>query len=359
MERKNTQLDFSGQAIYVGIDLHSKQWKITTATRELMHKSFSQPANSLTLYKYLKRTYPRGTYYTVYEAGCFGFWAHRELERYGIHSVVVNPADVPVTDKEKKPKEDKRDSRKLAKALRGGELEAIHIPMRETEEDRNLMRVRTMFSKDLTRYKNRIKSMFLYYGIAIPERFSESSTHWSRNFMDWVYSVKLHEESGNTALTKIIEHCEYIRKELLAINREIRKLSRTQRYKEDYTNLISIPGIGTITSMVLLTELEDVSRFKNLDRLASYVGLVPRTNSSGEQDKTGSITTRRNNHIRSLLIESAWIAARTDPALSLKFNELCKRMKRNKAIVIIAKKLLNRVRFVLLNKQPYVQGIVK
>jgi hypothetical protein len=55
-----------------------------------------------------------------------------------------------------------------------------------------------------------------------------------------------------------------------------------------------------------------------------------------------------------VLIESAWIAVRKDPALMLAFNKLSLRKKKTKAIVHIARKLLNRIRFVLNNQQPYV-----
>jgi len=60
-----------------------------------------------------------------------------------------------------------------------------------------------------------------------------------------------------------------------------------------------------------------------------------------------------------MLIESAWIAIRHDPALMMKYGELIKRMDPNKAIVNIAKRLLSRIRYVLLNKKAYVKGVVK
>jgi transposase len=106
--------------------------------------------------------------------------------------------------------------------------------------------------------------------------------------------------------------------------------------------------------MVLLTELAEVSRFSSLDKLASYAGLVPDIRSSGETEYATGITFRRNAALRALLIESSWIAVRKDPALTMVFNKLSARMKKTKAIVHIARKLLNRIRFVLKNRQKYV-----
>ena len=114
-----------------------------------------------------------------------------------------------------------------------------------------------------------------------------------------------------------------------------------------------------IMSMTLITELENIERFGTIDKLCSYVGLVPRTNSSGENEKTGRITPRSNRQLRSMIIESAWIAIRHDPALMMKYGELVKMMDAPKAIVNIAKKLLSRIKHVLVNKTPYVKGVVK
>ena len=60
-----------------------------------------------------------------------------------------------------------------------------------------------------------------------------------------------------------------------------------------------------------------------------------------------------------MLIESAWIAIRHDPALMMNYGELVKRMEPNKAIVNIAKRLLSRIKYVLVNKEPYDKGVVK
>ena len=90
-----------------------------------------------------------------------------------------------------------------------------------------------------------------------------------------------------------------------------------------------------------MSELETIKRFKSLDKLSSYVGLIPSTNSSGEKDKTGNITRRSNKILRASLIEAAWVAIRQDTALLLEYAELKEKMSPNEAIIRIAKKVLN------------------
>src|SRR5664279_1338076 len=98
--------------------------------------------------------------------------------------------------------------------------------------------------------------------------------------------------------------------------------------------------------------------YRNIDHLASYVGLVPSTHSSDTTVLVGGVTRRHCTHLRSTLIECAWVAIRNDEALLCAYNKLTKHMKKTAAIIRIAKKLLNRIRFVWKSKTEYVKGIV-
>jgi transposase len=123
-------------------------------------------------------------------------------------------------------------------------------------------------------------------------------------------------------------------------------------------HLVGIPGISTLTAMILLTELVELARFHSLDHLASYVGLVPGEDSSGDERTITGITERKNPYLRWILIECAWVAVQKEPALIQAFAQLTHRMTKNRAIIRIARKLLNRIRFVLKNDQPYVSSSV-
>ena len=81
--------------------------------------------------------------------------------------------------------------------------------------------------------------------------------------------------------------------------------------------------------------------------------------STGEVENKLGLTVRKHRQLRSDLVESAWTAKRTDPAMALYFQQQIKRKDSKTVIVKIARKLLNRIRFVLINQQPYQMGIVK
>ncbi len=353
METQSNKIDFSNQNIYVGFDVHKRSWKVTILTEKVAVKTFSQDPKPEILYQYLKWNFPGGIYHSAYEAGFCGYWIHNKLLSLGIKSIVVNPADIPTTNKERVQKEDKRDSRKIARSLRNGDLKAIYVPGLKTLEDRSLLRARATMVRDLTRFKNRIKSFLYFHGIDFPESFSNPKSHWSKRFISWLESIELKEDSAKISLNSFIHQSKNLRATILDLTKQVQRLSQTESYQNDIKLLRSIPGIGVLTAMIILTELETIMRFSNIDKLCSYIGLVPSTSSSGEEEKTGDITPRGHSVLRTAIIEASWTAIRHDPVLLKCHLDYCKRMEANKSIVRIAKKLLSRIKFVLKNKQPY------
>ena len=173
MPTQMNNLNFKGQNIYAGFDVHLKSWKVTILSQEMMLKSFTMPPKPEVLSDYLQKNYPGASYHFAYEAGFSGLWAHYQLLELGINNIVVNPADIPGTQKDKLQKEDKRDSRKIAFALRSGSLNPIFTPSESTLNDRSLIRSRKMIVNDLTRFKNRIEGRGRSEGV-----FRLSSSLW-------------------------------------------------------------------------------------------------------------------------------------------------------------------------------------
>ena len=72
-----------------------------------------------------------------------------------------------------------------------------------------------MLVKDLARDKNRIKSFLYFHGIEIPGTFSNSQTHWSKRFMNWLESINLSEESSKLSLSILLSESYNLRLALL------------------------------------------------------------------------------------------------------------------------------------------------
>jgi transposase len=354
MENKVKDLNYSGHKIFVGIDVHLTNWKVSVMLKETPFKTLSIDPNAKALKHFLEKHFPEGEYYSAYEAGFSGFSTHRDLEQNGINNIVVNPADIPTTDKERKQKEDKRDSRKIANTLMKGDLKPIYIPGLEMEALRSLVRYRKTLVREISRNKVRVKAFLYRNGIEIPIELLGASKHWSSNFTKWLQTVRLETDFGHLVLTRSIDTVDHLRKMLLITTKDIKSvIKRSKVHSEVIKNLTSIPGIGYIAAVTLLTEIENIDRFKNLNHLCSFIGLVPSTNSSGDNDRNRGITHRSNKPLREVLVECAWIAIRNDSSLTLVYSSLRKRMEANEAIIRIAKKLLNRIKFVLRNNTTY------
>ena len=327
--RQSNEISFKGQNIYVGLDVHLKSWSVTVLSENSMLKRFVQPPDPDALHKFLTRNYPEAEYHSVYEAGFCGFWIHERLTSLGIDNMVVNPADVPTTVEEKIRKTDAVDSAKLARSLRAKELKGIYTPDGTSLEVRSLIRLRNTITKD-----------------------------WPKRFILWLRGLNMRTQSGRQLLDIMLDLLENLRKEKLQMTRALRALSRTEQYEKPLELIMSVPGIGQQVGMALLAEIVDIKRFHGAESLAKYVGLIPMCHDSGDHEGIGDITIRKHSLLRPLIVEASWIAIRQDPAMTLAFETYCKRMKPSEAIVKIARKLINRIYFVMKWQTPYVNSVV-
>ena len=356
-QTKGSQImDFRGKIIYVGIDVHLKDWQVAKVHDGLCLGNHRMGANSNRLIEHLQSHYPGATFKCVYESCAWGFTLLRQLKAAGMECIVVNAADVSSSDKEKRRKTDKVDALKLARHYASGDLKAIHVPAEDIQKDRNLVRFRKRLVGDLNRSRNRIKSLLKYQGIDIPDQFCKA--HWSRNFLNWVEQIGHQQvEIGNTLLL-MLEEVKLLRQLLLKAEKQLGAMMATGKYKAQFELLLSVPGIGRTIASLYVLEIGDIKRFKTFDQLCDFIGLCPDSADSGETERCRGITTRRHKQLRSNLIEAAWQAIRIDPALLERYQELTKRMKGSRAIISIARKLLRRIRSVWLSGVCYQKGII-
>ena len=353
MQRK--EISFKGQTIYVGIDVHRTTWMVTVMTAVGNYeKKFSMPASPQKLFETLKKNYPDATYEAAYEAGFTGFSTYYSLKDLGIKCSIVNAADVPTTDDERRNKTDAVDSAKLARCLRNGDLRGIYVMPKESLDARGVVRVRKIFMNQLNGYKVRVKHLLYNNGVEYPERFARSSTHWSRAFTKWLCEdVKLLSED-RLALNLLLEQVEHLRLSVLNATRKLRELSQLPFYSKNFNHLMTIPGIGVITAMTILTEIADTGRFSSERAYTKYVGFIPDCHDSGDHKVKGEMTGRGNNHLRKAYVEAAWVAIRKDICLNNAYSKYCQRMEKNEAIVRIARCLAHISLALVKNDKDYI-----
>ncbi len=351
METNDTRSDFEGQDFWIGLDVHHRDWKVTIRTMGMELKRMAIPPEPTVLAAYLRRHYPGGRYHAAYEAGFSGFWAQRQLTQLGVDARVTHAADIPTSDKERRQKNDVRDGRKVARGLENGELHAIYVPDPNIEQLRSLCRLRERCSSHLTRLKNRIKGHLKYYGIRVEE--DSAYRHWSGAFLGKLEALAASPGPGAECLRFNLEAIREESRRLAAILHRLRIHCRDGEAARIIQLLRTIPGIGPKAAFTLYTELQDINRFPNLDRLNAFIGLIPSTDSTGPDETTTGITPRRHRLLRTVLIETSWMAIRHDPTLLAHFSHLARRMKKQAAIVRIAKNLVARVAYVWRKGVPY------
>lgn len=356
MYKHDIKPKFNNQQFFIGIDVHKKNWTVVIRSCRVELKKFTMNPKPQELYSYLKKNYPGGKYFTVYEAGFCGYWIHRELEKLGVVNKIVTPSEIPTTVSERLEKDDPRDARKLAKQLEQGALDAIHVPSIKQQEIRSFSRLRYQLMKKQTRIKNQIKGYLNFYGHKIPE--NHEMQHWSGRFIEHLRGLTFDYNPGKAQLNIYLDELTEVRKRLATVIKLLKSYINEFCIDKEIKLLQTVPGIGFISAVTIKSELIDIERFRNFDSLVRYVGLMPLISASGDRKTILGMKKQRNSYLRELLIEAAWISIRKDNALLLSYQNLLIRMSKQEAIIRIAKKLLSRINYVLKQKKEYVYSVV-
>ncbi|MHB8087671.1 MAG: IS110 family RNA-guided transposase [Anaerolineaceae bacterium] len=333
--------------LFVGIDLHKLRWHVTIRTLDAEVFSGSIPGDWGSLRRILNR-YIGHRLQVVYEAGYFGFWLYDQLINNDIECLVTPPSLVP-QEYGNRVKTDRRDSRKLAHLLAKGLLKRVWVPSEEELYHRQVSRRRRQLVRARVRTQSRIKAELRFYGVHL----EEPQGRWTQRYFETLRSVSFGNRWMQESFNRLLEQYEFLSTQIDKQTQLLRELSETAKYRERVKILLSIPGVGLISAMELLLELQDVSRFRRAEQLAAYVGLTPSQYSSADKVRMGRITGIGKNTLRSLLVEASWTLIRKDQAMREKYDRIKIRSGGKRAVVAIARTLLLRMRRMLLDKQTY------
>lgn len=103
--------DYSGKVVYMGIDVHKKTYCCVSVCESEIVKKDTMPADPEKLLNYIHKFFAGAKINSAYEAGFSGFHLHRFLIQKGINNIVVHPASIEVSSRDR-VKTDKRDAKK-------------------------------------------------------------------------------------------------------------------------------------------------------------------------------------------------------------------------------------------------------
>jgi transposase len=195
-----------------------------------------------------------------------------------------------------------------------------------------------------------IKSKLLFYGIVPP--FSETP-YWSLKYIEWLKALTFDTDYLKESFEILIDLYNYLTRQIARIMRKVVLLCRDKKYRDRIRLLCTAPGIGKLTAIEILVELQDISRFQSAEEMASYIGLTPSEYSTGEKTRQGRITRSGNTRVRTYLVESTWILIKKDLALRAKYLKIKNARGGKRATIAIARRFIIIIRRMLLDNAPY------
>ncbi len=247
-------------------------------------------------------------------------------------------------------KNDKIDSRILAELLAADLIPEAHIREGTNRTKQSIVRQRVFFFETRTRVKNRIHVLIDRQSYEVRKYVEGMSDLFGKAGMDWLRNhVKLSKDD-RILLNQLLEFLDIINKLISQSDAYIRQV-----YKEDHNAqlLSSIPGIGSFLAVLISTEIDDIHRFDNGDKLASYTGLVPSTYASGKMVHHGRITKQGNKWLRWAFTEAATNAKKTNIQLQEYYTEIKHRRDKHRAKIALARRLVKITYSMLVHNRPF------
>jgi transposase len=243
----------------------------------------------------------------------------------------------------RKQKTDKRDAAHILKLVVEGRFPKLWTPDREQRDLRQLVLHRHKLVEIRSRVKNELQHLAMNKGM------QKKRTLWSQAGQKMLRELRL----------KPWASCR--REDLLGLlgmlNEQVGKLDEAVRgAAEEHPQarlLMTQPGVGPNTALAFVLTIGDVRRFPRGKQVASYLGLIPREESSGGRQKLGAITKQGNRLVRSLLVEAAQIAVRFDPGMKKQYLHRCHQKPKGVAKVAAARRLAVRLYWMLRTETPY------
>lgn len=256
----------------------------------------------------------------------------RLIEPHVARVVIVDPKAVRRITKGR-AKTDRIDAQALARLLAVGLFAEVWAPDEATRARRRLTSRRTQLVHQRTREKNQVHAV-LYRGLVGRPGISDIFGVAGRR---WLAGLELPADERLT-LEGCLRQIDVLNREIVAIEAE---MARQVLGSVEMRRLLTIPGVSTVSACALVGAIGDVSRFASARQLVAYLGLDPRVEQSGEGPaRHGRISKQGPGRARHVLVEAAWLLARTPGPLRAFHERVAARRGANVATVAVARKLV-------------------
>jgi len=277
-------------------------------------------------------------------------------------------------------KTDMLDSEWLAGLLRHGLVRGSFIPPKKVRQWRDLTRTRRVFMKSLADEKRRVHKVFETANIKIDSVVSDLFGRTGRNLMALLIkknkptsaeveaclagSLKkkgkelfrsiqgFFEEHHRFLLRRLLGIFNAVERQIAVLDRRLRKLFKPN--DELIERMTQVPGISIVSAQAILSEIGvTLETFASSAQLCSWCGVCPGNNESAGKRRSGRSPVR-DNHLKTILIETAWAATRKkDSYYKAKYYSLKSRRGPKRAIVAIAHRMLKAIFHIIKHGKSY------
>lgn len=276
-------------------------------------------------------------------------------------------------------KTDKKDSKWLSKLLLSGLLKGSFIPRKEIRDLRDLVRLKTQLTGEISSSKNRfikfLESANIKLSSVLSNVFGVSGQKIIAEILKGDYKPEhlLHHVHGRVKASRqdivealrgnlddhyrflmktLLKHIANLEKVIADIDAQIEQI--TAQHREILELLETIPGVGHDGAICIIAEIgTDMEAFASHKHLASWAGMCPGNNESAGKNKSGRIT-YGNAFLRAFLVQMAWGATRTrNTYLSSKYKSLVGRRGKKRAVIAVGHKILIAVYYIIKDRIAY------
>jgi transposase len=331
---------------YFGVDYHKKfSHGIIMDEKGIILKQGRFNNNKQSIEKFLGDFMGNGCC-SVLEATRNWTVAHDILEKLTEDVTLAHPLKVRAIA-EAKIKTDKIDSTTLAHLLRCDLVPSAHVSSPKARITKNLLRHRMFLVRLQTMVKNRIHVLLDRHPPLRPQK--PANRYFSQVGIAELKKIRL-PKYDQYILHSEISLLEHLKAQIKETNRWLAGVGKKDKRVK---RLLTIPGIGRTIALLLVSEIDDIERFRSDRKLHAYAGLVPSTHSSAGRTFHGRLIKTGNKYIRWAMIEAVWPAIRSDIGLYNYFQKFYCRKGANRARVCTARRLLTIIYKVLKEKREY------
>lgn len=266
------------------------------------------------------------------EAGPLSQWLFSGLAEAGLPAICIETRHAKAFLKAQVNKTDRNDARGIAQMMRVNLFRPVHVKTLTSQKRRALLTARKLLQEKAIAIENDIRGLLRNFGLKVGIVGTVGFDDRIRDLVDDIPDLGEIMEPLLAARQKLRETFMVLHRKLLSIVRD----------DEICRRLMTIPGVGPVTSLAFTSTIDIPARFSNSRAVGPALGLTPVLNQSGESHRVGRVSLCGDEMMRALLYEAAQVLLNRVKKWSwLKAwaMNVAKRRGRQKAIVALARRL--------------------